>query len=118
MDYQKNYDKFINIALTNLFTLGKNNQTLNFYNYQKNNDGHLAILHIANIARDVFNFQVKIKTSFFTYIKLKYKYFSWLKRTKTDEIDIEQFIQFIEDANNEKGIFAKIYQEYYKRNER
>ena len=37
---------------------------------------------------------------------------------KTNEIDIEQFIQFIEDANNEKGIFAKIYQEYYKRNER
>ena len=65
-------------------------------------------MHIANIARDVFNFQVKIKTSFFTYIKLKYKYFPWLKRTKTNEIDIEQFIQFIEDANNEKGIFAKI----------
>ena len=117
MGYQKNYDKFVNIALTNLFTLGKNNQTLNFYNYQKNNDGHLAILHIANIARDVFNFQVKIKTSFFTYIKLKYRYFSWLKRTKINEIDIEQFIQFIENANNEQGIFEKIYQEYYKRNE-
>ena len=101
MDYQKNYDKFVNIALTNLFTLGKNNQILNFYNYQKNNDGHLAILHIASIARDVFDFQVKIKTSFFTYIKLKYKYFSWLKRTKTKGVDIEQFIQFIENANNE-----------------
>ena len=32
MDYQKNYDKFVDIALTNLFTLGKNNQILNFYN--------------------------------------------------------------------------------------
>ena len=117
MDYQKNYDKFINIALTNLFTLGKNNQTLTFYNYQKNNGGHLAILHIASIARDVFNFQVRIKTSFFTYIRLKYKYFSWLKRTKINGIDIEQFIQFIENANNEKGIFEKIYKEYYKRNE-
>ena len=43
MDYQKNYDKFVDIALTNLFTLDKNNQILNFYNYQKNNEGHLAI---------------------------------------------------------------------------
>ena len=117
MDSQKKYDKFVNIALTNLFTIGKDNQILNFYNHQKNNDGHLAILHIAGIARDVFNFQVKIRTSFFTYIKLKYKYFSWLRRAKNNEIDIEQFIQFIENANNEKGIFKKIYQAYYKRNE-
>ena len=117
MSIQKKYDQFINIALTNLFTLGKNNQTLNFYNYQKNNDGHLAILHIASIARDVFNFQVQIKSSFFTYIKLKNKYFPWLRRTQINGIDIEQFIQFIENASDEKGIFGKIYQEYYKRNE-
>lgn len=115
MDSQKKYDEFISIALINLFTLGKNNQILNFYNYQKDNDGHLAILHIASIARDVFNFQVKIRTSFFTYIKLKYKHFSWLRRAKSNEIDIEQFVNFIENANNEKGIFAKIYQEYYKK---
>ena len=111
---KKIYDGLINVALTNSYSLGKDNKRILLYNINIKDERHLAYIHIVSIV------------SLFDYWKLRRKCKSkkWLKRIKVDPsvsytlLDVEDFISHIEKANDMKDVFAEIYREYYKEYDR
>lgn len=116
---QKEYDKIIDIALTNFYTLNKRGCEIKIYNFNIKDEGHLCLLHILTIANTIFDAKVKIKTSLLNYIKIRYKVrVNFLKRAKKGNVDIVDFISHIENANNKRGIFKEIYRDYYRREDR
>ena len=121
---KKIYDGLINVALTNSYSLGKDNKRILLYNINIKDERHLAYIHIVSMVRDLFGIEVFVSkgVSLFDYWKLRRKCKSkkWLKRIKVDPsvsytlLDVEDFVSHIEKANNMKDVFAEIYREYYK----
>ena len=108
-------DKIIYTAVCNLYTLGKENKTICFKNFSFKDSSHLAMISIANIAHNVFNFSIKLKMSKFRlfFHKLKHHNIKFWESSKEDGIDIDDFIFHIEKAYNEPGAFVLIYLYYY-----
>lgn len=111
------FDKVINVALINLYTLSKEKQKIVLKNFNYKNESHRAIFEIAKIARDVFGFDIEFKGSIWHYlltkIALKTKIIS---RTKEKNgIDVSNFIHHIEEANEDPTLFKEIYDFYYKK---
>lgn len=119
----KFYDALINVALTNSYSLGKDNKRLLLYNIDVKDERHLAYIHIVSMVRDLFGIEVFVSkgVNIFDYWKLRRKCKTkWLKRIKVSPsvsytlLDVEDFISHIEKANDMKDVFAEIYKEYYK----
>lgn len=116
----KYYDSIINIAYVNFYTLSKETNTIVLENYQEKNLSHRCILEIVKTASSFLNKDVEIIMPPLKFFLLKIfgheKAFrgKWIKRSKQKHgIDVNDFIQHIEQANNEEGIFERIYLTYY-----
>jgi hypothetical protein len=121
----KDYDKLMNVAIINFFTLGKNNTPLLFTNLDMKDKRHLACIHIAKMVYDIYSYNFYFSGKRIGYWKLnwKCKVKKWLKyQPKTiimyKAVDVEDFISHIEKANNLPNGFAEIYDEYFKRYDR
>lgn len=117
----KYYDAIINVAYINFYTLSKDTNTIVLENYQEKNLSHRCILEIAKIASSLGR-KVEIITSPLNFLFLKIfghdKSFRghWITRSKQEHgIDINDFIQHIERANDSEGIFERIYLTYFKK---
>lgn len=117
-------DRIMNAAMINLYTLGKANKKICFYNFNRKDERHLACLHIADLEGQLFSYKFKIKTGILDYALIRWKTkYKWLKRdTKPSKeyalVDVEDFIAHIERANELPNAFAKLYTEYFKRYDR
>ncbi len=120
VDKDKYYDGIINVAIINFFTLGKETKVLVIENYDKKNLSHKCILKIANIVHNVFGYEIKLKLSPLNFIKFKLKNRKTeIKRFKKGTgtfVDINKFINDIEEANKDKGVFREIYKNFYEEN--
>lgn len=116
---QRYYDSIVTVALTNMYTLGKN-QALVLKKFDRKNPSHICLLHIAEMAHSVFGLDVKLEQNIFERIifLIFFKKFKWVKRCAKNAaragIKCEDFIDHIEFANRDKGVFNKIYEAYYK----
>ncbi len=115
----KYYDAIINVAYINLFTLSKETGIITIENYDENNLSHRCVLAIA---RSAWGQEVEIITSPINFLLLKIfghdRRFrgKGIKRSKRKHgIDINDFIQHIEQANNDKDVFEKIYLTYFRK---
>lgn len=121
----KRLDGIINVAYTNIFTLGKTTKKIVFLNFNPKDEGHLALYFIAVGATNIFNIEIRYNFSFWKFLWFKIKHKEVKRyRGKKDGIynicfkDVDDFIGYIENANNEKGVFKKIYNEYFKRSKK
>ena len=112
----KFYDALINVALTNSYSLGKDNKRLLLYNIDVEDERHLAYIHIVSMVRDLFGIEVFVSkgVNIFDYWKLRKKCKAkWLKRIKIKPsvsytlLDVEDFISHIEKANDMKDVFKE-----------
>ena len=110
-----NYDKVLNTLYINLYTLSKDSNIIELKNFNYKNKAHLVVLKVASILASLCNKKIKCNISFLNYLYIKKfyknikikrgKHFSIDKDCDTLISDIEQYY--------EKGIFEKIYKEYY-----
>ena len=67
------YDEIINITMVNLYSLSKARNEIVLTNIDRKNKNHLYLLRIALIAKDAFNFPLKIKTGFWNWLCLNWR---------------------------------------------
>lgn len=112
-------DKILYASLCNLYTEAKETHTIKLNNFSFSNKGHLTLLRSAQMAHDVFGFQVRLCVSplEFFFKNFKYKYRKFCKREKSSENAINSvlFISHIENANKAPDVFKTIYETYYER---
>lgn len=124
MDY-KEFDSLVNVALINFYTLSKDGSQILLDGIDVNDKRHLACVHIASLAKDVFGIQFYLPSGRLNYWKVsrKCKSKKWLERINRKNIksinalkpiNVEDFISHIEKANNKENIFSEIYDEYFK----
>lgn len=118
----KYYDAILNVTLTNLFTLSKQTKKLVLKNYKEKNPSHRCVLEVASLLSLMGMAQIEIITSPLNFLFLKIfghnKFFrgKWIKRSKSKEgVDINEIISHIEEANNDPGVFSRIYSCYFVR---
>lgn len=107
-------------ATINLFTLGKQEKELNIYAFNRRDPGCAALLHIASIVRDLVGYKIRVNCSLidFLWIKWKFKTIKGLKLTKEQNVNAKVFIDDIEQAYKQPGIFKEIYKEFYQESDR
>lgn len=116
-DKEKFYDTIIQVALTNFYTLSKNNNEgkIVLNNFYKKDKSHLCLLRIAEYST-LFGSQVFIKTNKLNGFIIKKKMHGANFRTTKDNdylIDCNEFIFHIENANQSFGIFEEIWENYF-----
>ena len=117
---KKELDNLVNVAVINFFTLGKETKKICLCNVNVKDSRHLAGLHIAELIRNLYGYEITLSSDIFTYwdIKWKCKAKKWLKRArKKDEskpVDMEDFIFHIEKANDKPFGFSQVYEEYFR----
>ena len=115
----KELDKMTNVAVINFFTLGKEKKKICLCNVDVKDQRHLACLHIAKIASNMYDYEFFLSGDIFNYFDIRWKCRTknWLKRAKRKGdykyVDMEDFVSHIEKANEQIGAFAQIYREYF-----
>ena len=123
MDY-KEFDSLVNVALINFYTLSKDGSQILLDGIDTKDKRHLACVHIASLAKDVFGIKFYLPSGRLNYWKISHKCKSkkWLERINRKNIksinslksvNVEDFISHIEKANNKENIFSEIYDEYF-----
>ena len=119
MDLKK-LDCLVNVAFINFYTVGKDTQKVLLTNINIKDKRHLACIHIAKLINDIYGYEFYVPNNLIKYWKLnrKCKSKKWLKRIKSisaaKEIDVEDFIFHIEEANEEINGFEEVYDEYFR----
>ena len=117
------YDQAINIVMVNIYTLTKEKGQIILENIDRNNKDHLLILRVAMIAKDVYNFQLKLKTDFWNWIVLNWRMrklsrFVRRERESDANVDAKALIEFmtpvLREAIEEDFCFGNIYNAFYK----
>lgn len=109
-------DKVADIVMKDLYCLGKEDNQLSLVDFSFKNKEHIAFLHLCNAAHNVFNYELKIYANWFTFFiyNFKYKLKTFCTRIKTkDGIDVETYINTIEEKNNLPLVFTDIFYAYY-----
>jgi hypothetical protein len=92
-------------------------------NIDRNSKDHLLILRVAMIAKDVYNFQLKLKTGFWNWIVLNWRMrklsrFVHRERKSDANVDAVALINFmtpaLREAIDEEFCFGDIYNAFYK----
>lgn len=112
---EKQLDNMIVSLMANFTTLSKQDGEICLYHFNRYDPRHLAAVHIASVLRDVTGIPVKINTSIFVYLWIKWKFpkIKGIKRTNKSNIDVEKEVSHVEEAYNATGRFAVIYRDYY-----
>lgn len=117
------YDQAINATMVNLYTLSKEKGKIILENVDRNNKNHLLILRVAMIAKDVYNFQLKLKTNFWNWIVLNWRMrklsrFVRRERESDANVDVDALVNFmtpvLQKAIEEDFNFSDIYDAFYK----
>lgn len=113
-------DDLVNTAVINLFTLGKETNELNIFNFNRKDPRHLALVHIATLVRDIAGYSVGIHGSFIDliWVKWKFKKLKGIKKTRKATVNAEEVVKHIEDAYDAPNAFSRIYRDYYSFNDR
>lgn len=117
------YDQAINATMVNLYTLSKEKGEIILENIDRNNKNHLLILRVAMIAKDVYNFQLKLKTNFWNWIVLNWRMhklsrFVRRERESVANVNVDALVNFmtpvLQKAIEEDFNFSDIYNAFYK----
>jgi hypothetical protein len=117
------YDQAINVVMVNIYTLTKEKGQIILENIDRNNKDHLLILRVAMIAKDVYNFQLKLKTGFWNWVVLNWRMrklsrFVRRERESDANVDAKALIEFmtpvLREAIEEDFCFGNIYDAFYK----
>ena len=118
------YDEIINITMVNLYTMSKNKGEIVLTNIDRKNKDHLYLLRIALIAKDAFNFPLKIQTSFWKWLCLNWRMRKLSRRVprvknREDVVDVQRLLDFMynpiaEHMGNDFK-FADIYDAFYRK---
>ena len=117
------YDQAINIVMVNIYTLTKEKCQIILENIDRNNKDHLLILRVAMIAKDVYNFQLKLKTDFWNWVMLNWRMrklsrFVHRERKSDANVDAVALIDFmtpaLREAIDEEFCFGDIYNAFFK----
>ena len=117
------YDQAINATMVNLYTLSKEKEEIILENIDRNNKNHLLILRVAMIAKDIYNFQLKLKTNFWNWIVLNWRMrklsrFVHRERESDANVDVDALVNFmtpvLQKAIEEDFNFSDIYDAFYK----
>ena len=121
------YDEIINITIVNLYSLSKTKGIIVLSNIDRKSKDHLYILRIAMMAKDTFNFPLKLHTSFWNWLCLNWrmrKLSRRVPREKNEEnaiyaIDVKELIEFmyppIREYIGENFKFEDIYEAFYRK---
>lgn len=118
------YDEIINVTMVNLYTLSKGRGEIVLSDLDRNNKDHLFILRVALLAKDVYNFPLKIKTSFWNWFVLNWrmrKLTHRVPRAKNEEINVDVYdlIHFmygpIREYMGQDFKFENIYNQFYRK---
>ena len=125
------YDALVNITITNIYTLSKEEKNIVLVNFDKDNIDHIYFLTAAMTLSNMVNKPVKIKCDFFEWLKIKHKLknkiqnFKEVKRiTKVkDGIEPNSVLSFMAPAVknyelNPDTVWGEIYNTYYGRIEK
>ena len=117
------YDQAINATMVNLYTLSKEKGKIILENIDRNNKNHLLILGVAMIAKDVYHFQLKLKTNFWNWVMLNWRMrklsrFVRRERESDANVDVDALVNFMTPIL-QKDIgkffcFENIYDAFYK----
>ena len=119
MEY-KELDGLMNVAYINFYTLGKKNPNICLTNINPKDNRHLACIHIAKLVSDIYGYKFYLPKDITLYwnIRWKCKTKKWLKcitrKAKAQNVDVEDFISHIENANGKPLGFTQLYYEYFK----
>ena len=117
------YDQAINVVMVNIYTLTKEKGQIILENIDRNNKDHLLILRVAMIAKDVYNFQLKLKTGFWNWVVLNWRMrtlsrFVRRERESDANVDVDALVNFMTPILQEDigkfFCFEDIYDAFYK----
>lgn len=117
------YDEIINITMSNIYTLCKDDGEIIISNLDRKNKDHLFILRVALLAKDIFNFPLKIQTSWWNWLILNWKMRRISRRVprekkKKPTVNTSELIEFmyppIKEYMGEDFRFEHIYNQFYK----
>lgn len=113
---EKLYDTVLEVAMTNFYTLSKNsNGKIILKNFDRKNKGHLCLIKVADLA-SIFGIKTYIKTNFLNCFLIKLITKNKTIKTnysKENLVDCNEFINYIEEAYQSRGIFKEIWEVYF-----
>jgi hypothetical protein len=117
------YDAIINITMVNLYSLSKGKREIILSNIDRKNRDHLFILRVALLAKDIYNFPLKLETDFWNWLVLNWRMRKLSRRVPRVKdsgtlIDVQNLIDFMyvtfKETIDENFEFAHIYNQFYK----
>lgn len=117
------YDAIINITMVNLYSLSKGKREIILSNIDRKNRDHLFILRVALLAKDIYNFPLKLETGFWNWLVLNWRMRKLSRRVPRVKdsgtlIDVQNLIDFMyvtfKETIGENFEFAHIYNQFYK----
>lgn len=120
----KRYDEIINITLINIYSMSKTKGEIVLSPINRKNQNHLYLLRVALLAKDIFNFPLKIKSGFWNWLCLNWRMRKLSRRIPMadefeDSIDVDKLLDFMKKALTEQMgedfEFANIYNAFYRK---
>lgn len=120
----KLYDEIINITLINIYSLSKEKEQIILSEINRKNQDHLYLLRVALIAKDLFNFPLKLKGGFWNWLCLNWRMRKLSRHVSMakdfeNAIDVNKILDFMKAALSEQVgedfKFANIYNAYYRK---
>lgn len=118
------YDEIINITLLNIYSLSKNKGEIVLSNIDRKNKDHLFVLRVALLAKDIYNFPLKIKVGFWEGLRLNWRMKKLSRRVPRikeceNAINVADLIDFmygpIWEYMGEDFEFSNIYDTFYRK---
>lgn len=117
------YDEIINITMVNLYTLCKDTETIVISDLDRKNRDHLFILRVALLAKDIYNFPLKLRIGLWDWIVLNWKMRKLSRRIPREtepgpSVNVPGMLEFmyppIKSYMGENFKFEHIYNQFYK----
>lgn len=117
------YDEIINITMVNLYTLCKDTKTIVISGIDRKNKDHLFMLRVALLAKDIYNFPLKMRIGLWDWIVLNWKMRKLSRRVPRElelgpGVNVPELLEFmyppIKSYMGEDFKFEHIYNQFYK----
>lgn len=112
-----NDNSLAEVALINLYTLGKDTHELCFKQVDFKDKSHLFLINLAMSTYGVHKYKIYLDCHLIDFIKFKiknYKSKTYYGYFKKNTIDINKFLRYISNANKKTySVWSKLYDEYY-----
>lgn len=117
------YDEIINITMVNLYTLTKEKGEIIVSDFDRKNRDHLFVIRVALMAKDIYGFPLKMRSSFWNWIILNWKMRKLSRFIPRDNrtlpvVNVEKLLEFmyppIKEYMGESFEFKHIYNQFYK----